>query len=210
MLEFALTHLSRFSDNSDEQLDHKVSAFLNEHGGLVGTSMALGHLRSEGLNIKRERVLAKKPKEDFFKPPINYTPAHLANSGYRHGYLLPGRRIQENEYRKEELEIRKREIQLQAEKQDQTKRQQQAMFSAMMAQIQQQQQLQQNMMSLMKTLMENYNFQSAILLYCILPAGDQSDIKMAIPKQVLYVYKIPSVLLPNHRLITELMLRGIF
>ena len=56
MLEFALTHLSRFSDNSDEQLDHKVSAFLNEHGGLVGTSMALGHLRSEGLNIKRERV----------------------------------------------------------------------------------------------------------------------------------------------------------
>lgn len=62
----------------------------------------------------------------------------------------------EKEYRKEELEIRKREIQLQAEKQDQTQRQQQAMFSAMMAQIQQQQQQQQNMMSLMKTLMENY------------------------------------------------------
>ncbi|XP_068761324.1 caldesmon-like [Montipora capricornis] len=62
----------------------------------------------------------------------------------------------EREYRKEELEIRKREIQLQAEKQDQTQRQQQAMFSAMMAQIQQQQQQQQNMMSLMKTLMENH------------------------------------------------------
>ena len=62
----------------------------------------------------------------------------------------------EKEYRKEELDIRKREIQLQAEKQDQTQRQQQAMFSAMMAQIQQQQQQQQNMMSLMKTLMENY------------------------------------------------------
>ena len=59
----------------------------------------------------------------------------------------------EREYRKEELEIRKGEIQLQAEKQDQTQRQQQqAMFSAMMAQIQQQQQQLQNMMSLM----ENY------------------------------------------------------
>ena len=40
----------------NEQLDSKVSAFLNEHGCLVGTSMVLGHLRSEGLNIQRERV----------------------------------------------------------------------------------------------------------------------------------------------------------
>ena len=54
--EFGLTHLSRFSDITDEQLDGKVSAFLNEHGCLVGTSMVLGHLRSEGLNIQRERV----------------------------------------------------------------------------------------------------------------------------------------------------------
>ena len=54
--EFGLTHLSRFSDITDEQLDCKVRAFLNEHGCLVGTSMVLGHLRSEGLNIQRERV----------------------------------------------------------------------------------------------------------------------------------------------------------
>ena len=40
----------------NEQLDCKVSAFLNEHGCLVGTSMVLGHFRSEGLNIHRERV----------------------------------------------------------------------------------------------------------------------------------------------------------
>ena len=54
--EFGLTHQSRFSDITDEQLDCKVIAFLNEHGCLVGTSMVLGHLRSEGLNIQRERV----------------------------------------------------------------------------------------------------------------------------------------------------------
>ena len=54
--EFGLTHLSRFSDITDEQLDSKVNAFLNEHGCLVGTSMVLGHLRSEGLSIQRERV----------------------------------------------------------------------------------------------------------------------------------------------------------
>ena len=54
--EFGLTHLSRFSDITDEQLGSKVSAFLNEHGCLVGTSMILGHLRSEGLNIQREQV----------------------------------------------------------------------------------------------------------------------------------------------------------
>ena len=36
--EFGLTHLSRFSDFTDEQLDSLVSAFLNEHGCLVGTS----------------------------------------------------------------------------------------------------------------------------------------------------------------------------
>ena len=54
--EFGLTHLSCFSDITDEQLDSKVSAFLNEHGCLVGTSMVLGHLKSEGLSIQRERV----------------------------------------------------------------------------------------------------------------------------------------------------------
>ena len=54
--EFGLTDLSRFSDITDEQLDSRVSAFLNEHGCLVGTSMVFGHLRSEGLSIQRERV----------------------------------------------------------------------------------------------------------------------------------------------------------
>ena len=45
--ELGLNHLSRFSDITDEQLDSKDSAFLNEHGCLVGISMvSLGHLRS--------------------------------------------------------------------------------------------------------------------------------------------------------------------
>ena len=44
--EFGLNHLPRFSDVTDEQLDSKVSAFLREHGCLVGSSMVLGHLRS--------------------------------------------------------------------------------------------------------------------------------------------------------------------
>ena len=44
--EFGFTHLSRFSDITDEQLDSKIGAFLNEHGCLVGTSMLLGQLRS--------------------------------------------------------------------------------------------------------------------------------------------------------------------
>ena len=48
--DFGLNHLPRFSDVTDEQLDSKVSAFLREHGCLVGSSMVLGHLRSEGVN----------------------------------------------------------------------------------------------------------------------------------------------------------------
>ena len=54
--EFGLNHLPRFGDVTDEQLDSKVSAFLREHGCLVGSSMFLGHLRSERLIILRERV----------------------------------------------------------------------------------------------------------------------------------------------------------
>ena len=54
--EFGLTHLPPFSDITDK-LDSKVSAFLNEHGCLVETSLVLGHLRSEGLSIQRERVV---------------------------------------------------------------------------------------------------------------------------------------------------------
>ena len=54
--EFGLNQLSRFSNITDEQLDSEISAFVSEHGCLVGTSMVLGHLRSEGLNIQRERV----------------------------------------------------------------------------------------------------------------------------------------------------------
>ena len=41
------------------------------------------------------------------------------------------------EYKKEELEVQKREIEVQAEKQDQAQKQHQAMFSALMAHIQQ-------------------------------------------------------------------------
>ena len=54
--EFGFNHWSRSSDITDEQFDTKISAFVSEHGSLVGTSMVLGHFRSEGLNIQRERV----------------------------------------------------------------------------------------------------------------------------------------------------------
>ena len=54
--EFGLNYLSRFSDIVDEQLDSKVSAFVNEHGCLVGTSMVLGHLRSEGVRKCLTRI----------------------------------------------------------------------------------------------------------------------------------------------------------
>ena len=50
--EFGLTQLSHFNDITDRQLDSKVSAFLNEHGCLVGASMVLGHLTSKGLSIQ--------------------------------------------------------------------------------------------------------------------------------------------------------------
>ena len=43
---FVLSRQSQ-SDITDEQLDSKVRAFLNEHGCLVGTLMVLGHLRSD-------------------------------------------------------------------------------------------------------------------------------------------------------------------
>ena len=54
--DFGLNHLPRFSDVADEQLDSKVSALQREHGCLVGSSMVLGQLRSEGLIIQQERV----------------------------------------------------------------------------------------------------------------------------------------------------------
>ena len=55
----------------------------------------------------------------------------------------------EKDYKKEELEIRKREIELAAEKQDQTNQQQQNMLTAMMSQMQQQQQQQQAMQAML-------------------------------------------------------------
>ena len=54
----------------------------------------------------------------------------------------------ESECKKGELEVRKREIEVQAEKQDQACKQQQTMFSASMAQMQQQQS-QQNLQALL-------------------------------------------------------------
>ena len=48
--EFGHNHLSRFSDITVKQLDSKISTFVSEQGCLVGTSMVLGPLRSEGLS----------------------------------------------------------------------------------------------------------------------------------------------------------------
>lgn len=55
----------------------------------------------------------------------------------------------DRDYKKEELEIRKREIELAADKQDQAQKQQQTMLTAMMGQMQQQQQQQQSMQSML-------------------------------------------------------------
>ena len=55
----------------------------------------------------------------------------------------------EADYRKQELEVRRREMEVQSEKQDQAHKQQQAMFTALMAQMQMQQQSQQNMQALL-------------------------------------------------------------
>ena len=55
----------------------------------------------------------------------------------------------ETDYRKQELEVRRRELELQSEKQDQAQKQQQAMFTALMAQMQIQQQSQQSMQALL-------------------------------------------------------------
>ena len=67
---FGLTHLPPFSDITDE-LDSKVSAFLNEHRCLV--RMVLGHLRSEGLSIQRERVRKCLARVDPHNVRIRYT-----------------------------------------------------------------------------------------------------------------------------------------
>ena len=53
------------------------------------------------------------------------------------------------DYRKQELEVRRREMELQSEKQDQAHKQQQAIFTALMAQMQIQQQSQQSMQALL-------------------------------------------------------------
>ena len=53
------------------------------------------------------------------------------------------------DYRKQELEVRRREMELQSEKQDQAHKQQQAIFTALMAQMQIQQQSQQSMQVLL-------------------------------------------------------------
>ena len=57
----------------------------------------------------------------------------------------------ETDYRKQELEVRRREMELQSEKQDQAHKQQQAMFTALMVQMQMQQQSQQSMQALLAT-----------------------------------------------------------
>ena len=53
------------------------------------------------------------------------------------------------DYRKQELEVRRREMELQSEKQDQAHKQQQAIFTVLMAQMQIQQQSQQSMQVLL-------------------------------------------------------------
>lgn len=103
--------------------------------------------REKRSKVEKEKALAEKVRKEAMermakrkgddednkenKPKIRRSTADAIE-------YLREKSTNEREHRKEELEIRKREIQLQAEKQDQTQRQQEAMFSALMAQIQQQ------------------------------------------------------------------------
>lgn len=56
MRECGIDSASSFSSLTDEELDAKVSEYINRHGGTTGQSYISGYLRSLGLRVQRSRV----------------------------------------------------------------------------------------------------------------------------------------------------------
>ena len=80
---------------------------------------------------------------------------------------LKMRSEKEEEYKKQELDVRKKELQIAAEKQEQANKDQQTMLAAMITQMQQQQQQQQQQQALQAMLLVQQENQSKILMALI-------------------------------------------
>ena len=55
--ELGLKEVTGFSNLSDDELDHIVLEFKQQHGILVGRTIVLGHLKSLGLLVQKDRVM---------------------------------------------------------------------------------------------------------------------------------------------------------
>ena len=56
--------LSKFSDITDAELDHVVEDYISWHGPTRGQSYLIGHLRSLGLQVQRDRVRSSLTRVD--------------------------------------------------------------------------------------------------------------------------------------------------
>ena len=116
--------------------------------------------RDKKSKVEKEKATAeevrKRALERIAKPKVEVQenkqkkPKVRRNTAEAIDYLRE-RSDNETDYRKQELEVRRREMELQSEKQDQAHKQQQAMFTALMVQMQMQQQSQQSMQALLAT-----------------------------------------------------------
>eukprot|EP00794_Sanderia_malayensis_P013450 gene13450-14831_t len=64
VVKFGLQDVTGYSHISDEELDTKVSQFMQRHGTLVGYSIISRHLKSLGLRAQRRRVRASIVRVD--------------------------------------------------------------------------------------------------------------------------------------------------
>ena len=83
--ELGLESLSRFSDVSEEELESKVRHFMQEHGRFDGLPMILGHLKSIGLRVQRDRICKCLARID----PSNFR-VRWAVTITRRVYSVPG------------------------------------------------------------------------------------------------------------------------
>ena len=62
--DHALEGLSKFSEVTDAELDHVIEDSISRHGPITGQSYLIGHLRSLGLRIQRDRVRSSLARVD--------------------------------------------------------------------------------------------------------------------------------------------------
>ena len=62
--EYGMEGLSKFSDMTDAELDHVIEDYISRHGSTTGQSYIIGHLRSLGLRLQRDRVRASLTRVD--------------------------------------------------------------------------------------------------------------------------------------------------